>query len=283
MLEDRGVLVVVGIGGMGLAIARRCGSGARVLLADVSESLLDTAAAALREEGHDITVEPTDVADAASVHALAVAAGALGPVRGVVHTAGVSPVQAAATTVIAVDLLGAAYVLDAFAGVVSAGGAGVVIASMAGHLTPPLTADDERAIAEAAAGALASLPCVEAAARGDSGTAYAFAKQAAAARVRAAAVPWGRRGARVNAISPGVIATSMGRAELDGPSGAFMRLMVDASGTGRLGTPDDIAAATGFLLSPAASFITGVDLLVDGGVVAAMRSNQIDVATLAPR
>jgi NAD(P)-dependent dehydrogenase (short-subunit alcohol dehydrogenase family) len=95
-------------------------------------------------------------------------------------------------------------------------------------------------------------------------------------RVRAAALRWGRRGARLNAISPGVIATSMGRAELDGPSGSFMRTMVDGSGSARLGTADDIAAAVEFLLSPRASFITGVDLLVDGGVVAAMRSNQVD-------
>jgi NAD(P)-dependent dehydrogenase (short-subunit alcohol dehydrogenase family) len=152
----------------------------------------------------------------------------------------------------------------------------VVIASMAGHLAPGLPAEDERAIAAAPAGELGALACVQSAAAGDAGLAYAFAKQGVAVRVRAAAEPWGRRGARLNAISPGVIATSMGRAELDGPSGSFMRTMVDGSGSARLGTADDIAAAVEFLLSPRASFITGVDLLVDGGVVAAMRSNQVD-------
>jgi len=247
----------------------------RVLLADVTDGALEAAAAPLRDEGHDVTVHRTDVSDRASVDALAEAAGALGPVRSIVHTAGLSPVQAPAPDVIAVDLLGAAHVLDAFGRIVAPGGAGVVIASMAGHLLPPLPAEDEAAIASAAPSGLATLGCVVKAASGDSGLAYAFAKQAAAARVRAAAAPWGHLGARINAISPGVIATSMGHAELEGPSGDFMRQMVDSSGSGRLGTPDDIASAVAFLLSDQASFITGVDLLVDGGVVAAVRSGGV--------
>jgi len=244
----------------------------RVLLGDVTDGALDAAAAPLRDEGHDVAVHRADVSDRASVDALAEAASALGDVRSIVHTAGLSPVQASAQDVIAVDLLGVAYVLDAFGRVVASGGAGVVIASMAAHLLPPLPAEDEAAIAGAEPSDLGSLECVSAAASGDSGLAYAFAKQGAAVRVRAAAAAWGHRGARVNAISPGVIATSMGRAELDGPSGEFMRSMVASSGSGRLGTPDDIAAAVEFLLSSRASFVTGVDLLVDGGVVAAMRS-----------
>jgi NAD(P)-dependent dehydrogenase (short-subunit alcohol dehydrogenase family) len=262
------VLVVVGVGGMGIAIARRCGAGRQLLLADLSDGPLESATSALRDEGHDVHVHRTDVTDRTSVEALAAAANELGPVRGVAHTAGVSPVQMPAATIVAVDLLGAAYVLESFADVIASGGAGVVIASMAGHLAPALPADDENAIAAAPAGGLASLRCVEAAAASDPGLAYAFAKQAAAVRVRVAASAWGKRGARINAISPGVIATSMGRAELDGPSGAFMRLMVESSE---------------FLLSARSSFITGVDLLVDGGVVAAMRAGQVDFSSLAPQ
>ena len=74
-----------------------------------------------------------------------------------------------------------------------------------------------------------------------------------------------------SSLSPGIIATPLGRAELAGPFGDVMRAMIDRSGTGRLGTPDDVAAVVEFLVSPGASFITGTDLLVDGGVVAAMR------------
>jgi len=108
--------------------------------------------------------------------------------------------------------------------------------------------------------------------------AYPFAKRANQIRVAAAAVTWGERGARINSISPGVISTAMGRLELDSESGALMRAMVENSGLRRLGTPEDIAAATEFLLGPSASFVTGTDLLVDGGVVAAITTGTIDLA-----
>jgi NAD(P)-dependent dehydrogenase (short-subunit alcohol dehydrogenase family) len=268
------VLVVIGVGGMGLAVARRCGSGRKLLLADTNEGQLSTVADALADEGHAVTSLVVDVTDAASVERLAEVATGLGRVRALVHTAGVSPVQAPAELVLAVDLVGAALVLEAFAEMMSEGSAGVVISSMAGHLVPPLPADDVADLARVPATELGALACVEAAAV-DPGLAYAFAKAAITVRVRAAAQAWGRRGARINVISPGVIATSMGRMELEGPSGDFMRLMVDSSGTGRLGTPDDIAAATEFLLSDGAAFITGTDLLVDGGVVAAVQSGQL--------
>ncbi|MBV9285084.1 MAG: SDR family oxidoreductase [Acidimicrobiia bacterium] len=264
------VLVVIGAGGMGMAIARRCGKDSIVMLADIGE-----VSSALADEAYDVRTQQVDVSDLISVAALAKAAAELGPVQSVVHTAGLSPVQSLADRVIAVDLLGTAHVIDAFGPVIAAGGAAVVISSMAGHLTGGLPAADEAAIAAADAADLAALPCVRAAAAGDPGLAYAFAKAAVSALVRAAAQPWGRRGARINAISPGVIDTTMGQAELDGPSGDFMRTMVEASGSGRLGAPDDIAAATEFLLSPNAAFITGADLLVDGGVVAAVRSGQL--------
>jgi len=264
------VLVVIGSGGMGMAIARRCGSGSTVLLADIGEVPAD-----LVDEGFDVHTAHVDVSDGSSVAALAKTASALGRVQSVVHTAGLSPVQTSADRVIAVDLVGTAHVIEQFGAVVAAGGAMVVISSMAGHLAGGLPAEDEAAIANASAADVATLPCVQTAAAGDSGLAYAFAKAGVSALVRAAAQPWGRRGARINAISPGVIATSMGRAELDGPSGEFMRAMVAASGSGRLGTADDIASVTEFLLSSRASFITGADMLVDGGAVAAFRSGQL--------
>jgi len=273
----RDVLVVIGTGGMGTAIARRCGSGQRVVVADVGDDALDLAAGALQTEGHDVTARHVDVTDRASVEELAATAASLGPVRAVAHTAGVSPVQAPADLVLAVDLVGAAHVLDVFADVVAPGGAGVVISSMAGHLVPPLAADVEAAIVAAPAGELASLAAAREAAV-DPGIAYAFAKAALAVRVRAAATAWGRAGARVNSISPGVIATPMGHMELAGASGDFMRQMVDSSATGRLGTPDDIASAAEFLLSSRASFVTGTDLLVDGGAVAAVRSGRVGVS-----
>ena len=269
------VLVIIGAGGMGEAVARRLGQGRTVLLADIGEQTLKRAEAVLTGEGLTVVTHAVDVTSADSVGELAVVARELGEVTQVVHTAGLSPVQASVEAILAVDLLGVALVLDAFAPVIAPGGAGVVIASMAGHLTVPLTPEQERALATTPAAELLQLPFLASDLVTEAGAAYGIAKRANHLRVMAASTAWGRRGARINSVSPGVISTAMGQAELAGPDGEFMRRLIDMSGTGRLGTPGDIACATAFLLGPEATFITGTDLTVDGGVVAAAR-------TLAP-
>ncbi|MFJ7996489.1 SDR family oxidoreductase [Streptomyces sp. NPDC096310] len=269
---NRDVVVVIGVGGMGRAIARRQGAGRTLLLADVDQAALDSTAEALRGDGYDVATHHVDVSSRASVAGLAAAAAERGAVTQVVHTAGLSPAQAPAPAVLRVDLLGVALVLEEFGRVVAPGGAGVVIASMAGHLPAPLDPRQERELAHTPAEELLRLPYAGGETATDAGRAYSLAKRANVLRVQAAAPAWGERGARVNSISPGVIATPMGRQELAGEAGRQMRAMVEASATGRLGTPDDIADATAFLLGPAATFITGTDLLVDGGAVAAVRS-----------
>ncbi|MCL8015562.1 SDR family oxidoreductase [Streptomyces sp. AS02] len=266
----RNVLVVIGVGGMGQSIARRQGPGRKVLLADFDEQVLSTTARALRGEGHDVVASPVDVSSRASVAALADLAAELGSVTEVVHTAGLSPVQAPAAAILAVDLLGVALTLEEFGRVIAPGGAGVVISSMAGHLAAPLDAEQERVLARTPADELLDLPFVSEVTSGAVG--YGLAKRANHLHVQAAAGTWGRRGARINSISPGVISTPMGQQELAGDSGTAMRAMVDASATGRLGTPADIAAAAAFLLGPDSGFVSGTDLLVDGGVVAVLRA-----------
>lgn len=274
------VLVVIGTGGMGRAVARRLGAGRRLLLADFDEEGLDRIAETFRDEGHDVTAHRVDVSSASSVADLARAAADLGVVRQVVHTAGLSPVQATARAILAVDLAGTALVLDELGRVVAPGGAGVVISSMAGHLMASmLDADQERLLAHTPAEELLALPFVDPDVVIDPGLAYGLAKRANQLRVEAAARPWGDRGARVNSISPGVVSTPMGRQELASENGAVMRDMIEASGTGRVGTPDDIAAAAAFLLGPDATFVTGTDLLVDGGVVAALRRGAAGAGT----
>ncbi|MBX6389925.1 MAG: SDR family oxidoreductase [Frankia sp.] len=275
------VLVVIGAGGMGVAVVRRVGSGKAVLLADYNQTALNAVAETLGAEGQQVTAQVVDVSSRESVEALAKAAAALGPVRGVVHTAGVSPTQAPTEAILNVDLLGTALVLDAFGEVVAAGGAGVAISSMSGYMLPPLPSEQEAQLANAPTAELLDLPITAVDAFLNAGHAYAFAKRANQLRVRAASVSWGARGARINSISPGVISTAMGQQELAGESGTVMRAMVTASPTGRLGTPDDIAAAAQFLLSDAASFITGTDLLVDGGVVAGISTGRLDLAAAA--
>lgn len=261
--------MVTGAGGMGAAAARRLGPGRQLVLADRAEDLLGNVAASLRSEGHAVHALPTDVSCQADVERLASTAAGLGPVVAVVHTAGVSPVQASADRVIAVDVLGTAHLLDVFLEHATPGMVVVCVASMAGAMVPQ-PPEVERALALTPTAELAALPVLD-----PNGLvpelAYPLAKRANQLRVEAAATAYGRRGARVVSVSPGVISTPMGQAELEGPSGEVMRGLVQASGTGRLGTPDDIAGVVAFLVSPTASFITGTDVLVDGGAVAAMR------------
>lgn len=269
----REVVVIIGAGGMGVSIARRQAAGRQVLLADFAEQALEGHVSTLSDEGFDVTAQPVDVSSADSVAALADRAGALGTVTQVVHTAGLSPVQASTEAILKVDLLGVALSLDAFGETIAEGGAGVVIASMAGHMFPPLPAEQAKALATTPAGDLLALDFLQTDVITNPGHAYGIAKQANHFRVRAASRSWGARGARINSISPGVISTAMGQAELGGESGQVMRGFIDMSGTGRIGTPTDIADAAAFLLGPTASFITGTDLLVDGGVVGALTTS----------
>ena len=266
------VLVVIGAGGMGEAVARRLGPGRIVVLADIGPQTLERAGQVLADEGLTVVPHLVDVTSADSVRDLVSTAQRAGEVAYVVHTAGLSPMQAPVEAILKVDLLGVALTLDAFEQVIAPGGAGVVIASMAGYLAAALTPEQEHLLASTPAGQLLRLPFLTAEAVTDPGAAYGIAKRANQLRVRAASVAWGRRGARINSISPGVIATPMGRQELAGQAGQQMRAMIGMSAAQRLGTPGDIAAATAFLLSPDASFITGTDILIDGGVVAAVRT-----------
>jgi NAD(P)-dependent dehydrogenase (short-subunit alcohol dehydrogenase family) len=272
-----GVLVVVGVGGMGQAIARRLGSGERILLADFNASALEQTAGTLRGEGFDVTTQVVDVSSRPSVHELATKASSLGAVTRIAHTAGLSPVQAPTAAIIAVDLIGVAHVLEEFEQVVAPGGAAVVIASMGGHMVRPMQPEQEVALARTPAEHIGDLPFVAVDQFDNAGSAYSFAKRANAMRVRAASVGWGKKGARINSISPGVIATPMGLAELESPTGGAMRVMIDGSAARRLGTPEDIATAAEFLLGPHASFISGTDLLVDGGVIGALTTGQLDL------
>ena len=265
---ERDVLVIIGAGGMGQAVARRLGAGYQVLLADVAADSLEATADRMRVDGYLVTTQLVDVSSRESVSALARRAESLGPVARLVHTAGLSPTQAGVAAILAVDLLGVALVAEEFGEVMAPGGAGVIISSSSSYLYPNIfTPTEAAALRSTPADELLSLPIAARDNFKDPGIAYSFSKLANRLRVQGASHRWRERGARINSLSPGVISTSMGRAELDANS-ASMGAMVRNSNAKRFGTPEDIAIGVEFLLSPAASFVSGIDLLVDGGAIA---------------
>ncbi len=272
------VVVVIGAGGIGQAIARRQGFGKTVLLADFNEGTLEAAAKGLEATGYKVTAQHVDVSSRESVRSLARAAAGLGSVAQVVHTAGLSPNMAPPERILAVDLLGVALVLEELGRVIASGGAGVVISSMAGYMPPPLPPEHDQALARTPADELLQLPFLQPEAVPNSGAAYGLSKRANHLRVQAACIDWGERGARVNSISPGIIATPMAQHEMASPIGAGYRAMIEASSSRRMGAPDEVASAAAYLLGPESSFVTGSDLLIDGGVIAALRAGRLKLS-----
>jgi len=263
------VIVVIGPGQIGQAIARRVGVGKRVLLADVRQENADAAAEIPGNAGYDASVATVDVASREAVHALVETATGLGDVTGLIHAAGVSPTQASPAKIFEVDLYGTALVLEEFGNVIAPGGAGVVIASQSGHRLPPLTVEQDKALATTPAEELLGLPFLRPDQVEDSLHAYQLAKRGNSLRVMAEAVRWGNRGARVNTISPGIVMTPLAKDELGGPRGEGYRRMIEGSAAGRAGTPDEVGAVGALLMGPDGGFITGSDFLMDGGVTAA--------------
>jgi NAD(P)-dependent dehydrogenase (short-subunit alcohol dehydrogenase family) len=262
------VTVVIGAGQIGQAIARRISAGKHVLLADLHKANADAAAEVLANAGFDVSTATVDVSSRESVHALAETAAGLGDITGVIHAAGVSPSQARPEVILAVDLYGTALVLEEFGNIIASGGSAVVIASQSGHRLGALTAEQDAALATTPADELLSLPMLQPDQVTDTLHAYQLAKRGNSLRVMAEAVRWGRRGARVNTISPGIIITPLARDELTGPRGEGYRRMIELSPARRAGTPDEVGTVGALLMGPDGAFITGSDFLMDGGVTA---------------
>jgi NAD(P)-dependent dehydrogenase (short-subunit alcohol dehydrogenase family) len=198
------------------AIARRVGVGKHVLLADQRPDNANAAAEVLANAGYEVSVATVDASSREAVHALALRALSLGDVTGLIPAAGVSPTQASPATILKVDLYGTALVLEEFGNVIARGGAGVVVASQSGHRLPPLTVEHNKALATTPADALLDLPFLQPDRVTDSLHAYQISKRGNSLRVMAEAVRSGKRGARVNTVSPGIIITPLARDELNG-------------------------------------------------------------------
>ena len=263
------VVVVVGTGSIGQAIARRVSAGKHVVLADLRIENAQAAAEVMLNAGFEVSTATVDVSSRDSVNSLVLEATSFGSVMGMIHAAGVSPSQASPAAILSVDLYGTAVVLEEFGNVIAPGGAGVVIASQSGHRLGALGEEQNTALATTPAEELLALPFLHTDIVTDSLNAYQLAKRGNSLRVMAEAVRWGKRGARINTISPGIIFTPLARDELTGPRGAGYRRMIDLCPIGRVGTPDEVGAVGALLMGPDGAFITGSDFLMDGGVTAA--------------
>src|SRR5271165_737899 len=262
------VVVVIGAGSIGVAIARRISAGKHILLADLRLETAMAAAKVLTDAGFAVSTAMVDVSKRASVEALVATATGLGEVTGLIHAAGVSPSQAPPGTILAVDLYGTALVLEKFGSVIAAGGAGVVIASQSGHRLPALSTEQNALLATTPVEELLGLPMLQPDQVTDPLHAYQLSKRGNSLRVQAEAVKWGKRGARVNTISPGIIITPLANDELSGPRGPGYRRMMDMCPVGRAGTPDEVGTVGALLMGSDGAFITGSDFLMDGGVTA---------------
>lgn len=275
--ENKEVAVLLGAGSMGMAILRRVAAGKKILLGGRRQSRLDKAAESLRYSGYDVDTFVVDAIDPVQVRAFAEKAASFGPVKIFIDTAGASPSQAHPEEIIKLDLIGTAHALDIFGEVMAPGGAGVIISSMTGYMPHHLTAEDENALALTPTEKLDELPCIAPDKITNSGIAYIVSKRCNHLRVRtAAATTWAKRGARINSISPGIVVTPLAYDEFNAPRTTYQS-MIDACAVKRAGTSDEIAAAGAYLLGPDAGFVTGTDLLIDGGTIAALKSGLFDL------
>lgn len=265
----KNVIVVIGAGSIGQAIARRVSAGKHVLLADLKKENVDTAAEIMMDAGFEVSTAIVDISSRESIRALVQKATTIGDITGIVLAAGVSPSQASPETILKVDLYGTAVVLEEFGNFIAPNGSGVVISSQSGHRLPPLSVEMNKELATTPAEELLDLQMLQPGQIKDSLHAYQLSKRANSLRVMAEAVRWGKRGARINTISPGIIFTPLARDELKGPCGDGYRRMIEVSASGRGGTPDEVGAVAALLMGPEGTFITGSDFLMDGGVTAA--------------
>jgi NAD(P)-dependent dehydrogenase (short-subunit alcohol dehydrogenase family) len=255
--------VVIGAAsGIGAAIARRlAGSGRRLIVADVDVA---TTERLVPEFGNDVGVQRCDISVPDDVKEVARATDRLGAL---VVTAGLSPTMAPGRRSYQVNLLGPAHLVRAFEPITQTGSVAVLFASMAGHMVPAVPEID--AVLDAP---LAPSFFDDLVAAGvdidDPGSAYALAKRGLLRLVRREAARWGARGARLLSLSPGIVDTPMGRREA--ANHPTMEVMLSGSPLGRMLQADEVAAVAAFLVSDAASGMTGTDVLVDGGAVSAL-------------
>ncbi|MBQ6519766.1 MAG: SDR family oxidoreductase [Anaerolineaceae bacterium] len=268
--ENKDVIALLGAGSMGTAIVRRIAAGRKILLGDISEKNLEQVSRDLQYSGYDVETCVVNALDKASVEAFAEKAASLGNVKYFIDTAGASPSQASPEHILKLDMVGTGYAVDAFGKVMAAGGAGLIISSQTGYMHR-LPDEVELEILRTPTDELMNIAYIKETAV-QSGIAYMIAKRVNHLQAqKAAATTWKERRARINTISPGIIVTPLAYDEFKA-AGDNYQVMIDSSAAMRTASSDEIAEAGAFLLGEHATFITGTDLLIDGGVIASIRT-----------
>lgn len=262
------VMILTGAGQIGMAIARRMGSGMKIVIGDRSIENAERTAETLNNAGFDAVSVEMDLSSRRSVRNLIKTAESYGEIRMLVNAAGVSPSQAPIEAILKVDLYGTAVLLEEVGKVIAEGGTGITISSQSGHRMPALTPEEDELLATTPADELLGLDMLRPENIRDTLHAYQLAKRCNEKRVMAESVRWGQRGARINSISPGIIVTPLAIDEFNGPRGDFYRNMFEKCPAGRPGTADEVAGVAELLMSEKGAFITGSDFLIDGGATA---------------
>lgn len=262
------VMLWTGAGQIGMAIARRMGTGMKIVVGDKKLENAQAIADIMNGAGFDVVPMEADLSDRASIQALIARAQKYGDIKMLVNAAGVSPSQAPISAILKVDLYGTAMLLEEVGNVIVPGGVGVTISSQSGWRMPALTQQQDLALATTPTEELLSLDFLQPEAITDTLHAYQLAKRCNEKRVMAQAVEWSKRGARLNAIAPGIIVTPLAIDEFNGPRGDFYKNMFAKCPAGRPGTADEVANVAELLMSNKGAFISGATFLVDGGATA---------------
>ncbi|MBO5473859.1 MAG: SDR family oxidoreductase [Lachnospiraceae bacterium] len=262
------VMIVTGAGQISMAIARRVGYGKKIIMGDKNMENAKAVAKIMNDAGYDVKPVEMDLAFRESISNLIAKAKEYGEIKMLVNGAGVSLSQASIEAILKVDLYGTAVLLEEVGKVIGKGGVGVTISSQSGWRMPQLTAEQDAQLATTPTEELLSLEILQPENIRDTLHAYQMAKRCNEKRVMAQSVEWGKRGARINDIAPGIIVTPLAMDEFNGPRGDFYKNMFAKCPAGRPGTADEVANVAELLMSDRGAFITGSTFLVDGGATA---------------
>ena len=262
------IVLLTGAGQIGMAIARRVGYGKKIIIGDKNIENAETISKTLTEAGFDVKAFQCDISSRDSIKNLIKEALKYGEITKFINAAGVSPSQAPVETILKVDLYGTAVLLEEVGKVIKKGGSGVIISSQSGHRMKQLGAVIDEQLATTPTEELLDLEVLQSENIKDTLHAYQLAKRCNVKRVMYEACNWGEKEARINSISPGIIVTPLAIDEFNGSRGDFYKNMFANCPSKRPGTADEVATVAELLLNEQGSFITGSDILIDGGATA---------------